>query len=163
MDPPARSRAQVSWAGGSGIAPSPPRGVPGGAQCRAAELGGLADVGGCEPGPGRLVFPRAWQSCFLGCLCRGCWAGLKLGSSVVGAEAERGVHPQPGHGTGEARRVPGWPSFGAERRRRMEGRRLQGVVQVMLLLPAAGARMGWEVTCPPVEEIWRWSRTRNDG
>lgn len=85
-----------------------------------------------------------------------------LGNSVVGAEAEQGVHPLPGHRTGEARCVPGWPRFGAERRRRMEGRSSQGVLQVMLLLAAVGARVGWEITCSPLEEIWGWSRILND-
>lgn len=43
-----------------------------------------------------------------------------------------------------------------------DGRRSQGVAQVTLLPAAVGARMGWEVTCPPLEEIWGRSRTLND-
>lgn len=84
--------------------------------------------GAVTPGPGRLVFPRAWQSCFFGVLVPGWLLWDDARSRVLGGTGRaRGSSPCGGHGAGEA--LPGWPRFGAERRRR---RRMEGGHRVWL-------------------------------
>lgn len=119
--------------------------------------------GAVTPGPGRLVFPRAWQSCFFGVLVPGWLLWDDARSRVLGGTGRaKGFIPVRGARSrrGSAGVAEVWCR---EEEEEEDGRRSQGVAQVMLLPAAVGARTGWEVTCPPLEEIWGRSRTLNDG
>lgn len=133
--------------------------------CQGVQLswGGWQILGGCDPRPGKAGLSQGLAELVFGVSVPA--AGAVWGELMPGA-GDRGRAGGSSPGAGEA--LPGRPRFGAERRRRrrmmggMKEGRSQGVAQVMLLPAAVGARMGWEV-CTPLEEIWGWSRTLNDG
>lgn len=120
-------------------------------------------MGGCDPRPGKAGLSQGLAELVFGVsvpAAGAVWGELMPGSSCWGQGQSQGF--VPGGSAGVAQVWCREEEEDGRKEGRQEGRS-QGVAQVMLLPAAVGARMGWEVTCAPLEEIWGWSRTLNDG